>query len=267
MALLPDGMSMAKRKRQHSTQSRSGRLYRNWSIAVLVLCVYVAVIAGLLNKPSMPQPSHAATTSALASNSGSSVATPPITVIKAANPSSANTFSITFNITDDLASGTYGYWALGNYTRTVSASLDGNNTYYAIVTSRGTWRSIKGARSPITGVPEPINATGNFIGVYNAMIPGRLNTTLKLNGYVGTFNDSGTFADLLKNQSSQPGDSALNTFNWEALYLNTTPEYMNLISSYTIFDYGNQTYVLDCVPSGCSSSASANSYFYGNVVK
>ena len=156
----------------------------------LILCVGVVMIIAVASRQ------HASPHVMTASNLSNSTI-PTITIMKASNPSSASSFDITLNITNSLAIGNYGYWALGNYTQTIYGIQTGNTTYSILSTYKGTWRSIKGARNPITGQLEPTNASGTFTEVYNATLPGKLNTTLKLNGYIGTFNDGGTFADIV----------------------------------------------------------------------
>lgn len=58
--------------------------------------------------------------------------------------------------------------------------------------SEGTWRSIKGARTPVTRIPEQENATGNFISIYNATLPGVGNQTMIIR-CIGS-NDNCTFS-------------------------------------------------------------------------
>ena len=238
----------APKPRARKKQQRPGSPLK----AIMVLGACLIILAAIFSALQSSQPLPVSTSS---TSVQSSTTTYQVSVPKSHNPSNATTLNITFNIINDTAEGGYGYWALGNYTENVNAIL-GNLGYNAIVTAHGTWRSIKGAPSPITGVKEPINGSGRFTEIYDAIIPGRLNDTLMLSGYVGTFNDGATFPFLLENRSRQTRPAH---FNWPLLYFDTSAEYISILNSTTVFTYGNQTYSIVCA----GSSGSCKTYWNG----
>lgn len=140
---------------------------------------------------------------------------------------------------NDQNNANHGYWALGNYTKHIYATPAGNGTYFAIISLNGSWRTVKGVKSPNAGIPEPSNGTGTFSSVYYADVPGRLNTSNMLSGFIGTFNFNGTIGNIF-NQT--PPRTQL---NWAAAYFSTSVEYINIISENTIFVYKNQTLIQD----------------------
>ena len=105
--------------------------------------------------------------------------------------------NITFNVINDEYSGSYGLWALGNYTKNIRAMPIGNYSYLAKVTENGTWRTFNGLKSPGKGLIEPSNGAGVFHEVYYAQVPGDLNSTLKSYGFIGTYNFNGSYQRLL----------------------------------------------------------------------
>ncbi len=246
--------------KKHANRIHKGKkpMRQIWIAIAIVLCVYIVVFASTLAKPSKSYSVNAASSN----HSFQSSTVSPITSLRAGNISAAESFNITFNITNDLAYGVGGYWALGNYTRHVLVVQNGNRSYYAVVESEGTWKSIKGARNPVTGIPEQENATGNFISIYNATLPGVLNTSLKLNGYVGKYNVGGTFADILENQSDQLKVN-ITPFNWPKEYLSTSAEYMTLHRAETIFTLGNQTMIIRCIGSNDNCTFSGTGPYFG----
>lgn len=170
------------------------------------------------------------------------------TTIQQSGVTSNSTLNITFNIVNDESEGNNGYWALGNYTKHVYAVEVQDGNFNAIVTSYGTWRTVKGAPSPGNGTIEPANGSGTFTETYFAGIPGRLNYSRKLEGYVGAYNYNGTSLDLL----SQSGPSYQN-FNWPYLYFQTSGQYITLYKLNATFTYGNQTYAVTCNIANCTS--------------
>ncbi len=137
--------------------------------------------------------------------------------------------------------GNYGYWAIGNYTKHISVTQMGNSTanhsYLAVVTFNGTWRTIKGLKSPNAGTTEQSNGTGTFTSTYTAMLSGKLNTSYMLSGFIGVFNLNGSVANLL-NQTG-PRDP----FNWTTIYFGTNNDYMNILSENSVFIYKNESYI------------------------
>lgn len=224
--------------------------------AILILGAFAIILAVILHAPHpIQQPEVSPGNTSIQSTTAYNVSVPT-----AYNPANSTTLNISFNIINDTAAGRYGFWALGNYTENVYASYGGNLGYNAIVTFHGTWRSVKGARSPVTGALEPANGSGQFIDIYNAIIPGRLNDTLKLSGYVGTFNDGGTFKLILENQSNQTRPAV---FNWLGHYFGTSGDYVSFLNSNAVFMYDNQTMEILCGPANCTYSATPGSYFLG----
>ncbi len=148
--------------------------------------------------------------------------------------------NMTFGVCNDEASGNGGYWAIGNYTKNVQLRYLGSNTYLGKVTLNGTWHTIHGARSPGNATIEPANGSGTFYGVWYAQIPGKLNTSLTSNGFIGSFNFNGTYSDLLKPNGNQTGPS--NVYNWLYYRLDASVAYIHLINDTTHFTYMNQTY-------------------------
>ena len=55
---------------------------------------------------------------------------------------------------NDEDSGMVGYWALDNYTETVTVWQESSRELYAFVYYSGTWTAYAGALSPQVGTPE-----------------------------------------------------------------------------------------------------------------
>lgn len=252
----------SKSHRAHVTYSyeRSG-----WLMIAAVLCAYLVIFTAMASKSALDlnsvplRPSSITTTGIPILQATSTVA--PITAV---NPPDANTLNITYEVSNDMSLGAYGYWALGNYTKRIYAMPVGNNSYLATVSFYGTWRSITGARSPVTGLPLRTNATGNFIAVYYALIPGKLNTSLELSGDIGSFNAGGTYALLLENESKQMNYSNTDVFNWPSLYFSSSIEFLQVFNASDMFHYGNQTMLISCNDHTCNYTATPNSYFMGS---
>ncbi len=144
--------------------------------------------------------------------------------------------NITFNVINDEYSGSYGLWALGNYTKNIRAMPIGNYSYLAKVTENGTWRTFNGLKSPGKGLIEPSNGAGVFHEVYYAQVPGDLNSTLKSYGFIGTYNFNGSYQRLLA------GEDPASQFNWTTRYFGTANPYINILSINLTIMYHNQTY-------------------------
>ncbi len=200
------------------------------TIAVLVILLVLILLGGNSAQKGGPQ-AHGAGT----------VQTTAVQFSIPANNGTRNssTLNITFKVINDQNNGNHGYWALGNYTKHIYATSVGNGTYLATITLNGSWRTVKGAKSPNAGVPEPSNGTGTFHSVYYALVPGRLNTSNMLLGFIGTFNFNGTVGNILN--QTPPRDQ----LNWAAIYFSTSYEYINLLSENTSFVYKNQTLIQD----------------------
>ncbi len=154
-------------------------------------------------------------------------------------PGNSSRLNITYNILNDEDYANHGYWAIGNYTKHINATFIGKGTYLAEITLSGSWRTVKGAKSPNAGVPEPANGSGTFNSIYYVLVPGRLNNSNMLSGFIGTFNLNGSIGRILN--QTQPRYS----FNWTSAYFGTANEYINLVSENTIFVYQNQTLIQD----------------------
>jgi hypothetical protein len=249
-----------KRKYKIHPDERKG-----WLLIVAVLCVYAVIFAATVSKSSlgldsMPLHPNPTTTIEIPTLQATSTVVP----ITAVNPPDANTLNITYEVSNDMSLGAYGYWALGNYTKRIYARPVGNNSYLATVSFHGTWRSITGARSPVTGLPLRANATGNFLAVYYALVPGKLNTSLELSGDIGSFNAGGTYALLLENESAQMNYSNTDVFNWPLLYFSSSIEFLQVSNASDLFYYGNQTMLIGCNDYKCNYTATPNSYFMGS---
>lgn len=177
----------------------------------------------------------------------------------AASPLNGSIANITFNVCNDEGYGSGGwYWSIGNYTKNVQIKSIGNNSYYVMVTFNGTWATVAGARSPNNGITEPANGSGTFHEVYYAQVPGQLNRSMTLNGFIGSFNFGGTTADLRKLYGTQSGDPT--PYLWSVPYLHTTPPYFKIIGANATFLYGNTAAMVSTI------NSSAGMVDHGDVV-
>ena len=137
----------------------------------------------------------------------------------------APTVHVSFVVHNDEDTGLVGYWALDNYTKTVTLWNIGGGVYAVNVTYSGTWCTFAGAKSPSAGTIEPTNECGLMTGGYDGTLtPGsgvNLNSSAPKSGTVGggVFNFGGSEADILKQTYGlQSGDPAADLFSWTAYY-------------------------------------------------
>jgi hypothetical protein len=151
--------------------------------------------------------------------------------------------NITFTVSNDEAAGNYGYWAILNYSKNVQAYSAANGTYNATIVSTGTWSTVKGARSPATGIIEPTNGTGRFFMVYHTTIVyAAPNASKKSEGVIGSYDFGGSASDLLRSEYNQTGPRT--PFNWVTSYFgNSAVLYVSGI--YARFTYDNNTYLFN----------------------
>ena len=152
--------------------------------------------------------------------------------------------SISMNVINDEDSGMVGYWALDNYTKTVTVWQEPNGIYYANVTYSGTFTTYDGALSPQNGVKETQTVTGTFTGGYVATFTGTLNANMQLNGYIGSYNFGGTVTDILKGMYNNGQTGATNAYDWLTAYFGNSA-----LNSFTeaswgwTYQYENQIWI------------------------
>lgn len=149
--------------------------------------------------------------------------------------------NIVYTVIDDEDSGFSGYWAMDNYTKHVKVWLEPNGTYYATAQYEGQWTTYTGALSPENGAPE-ILASGTFHGGYSMYITGTLSTGLKMFGYIGSYNFSGTRSDIILGTygAGQTGDAT--PYNWLSAYFEPGFSYSMPSWGWT-YIYESQTWI------------------------
>jgi hypothetical protein len=126
--------------------------------------------------------------------------------------------SISYNVVNDEDSGFVGYWALDNYSKTVTVWQESNGIYYAVAYYTGTWTTFAGALSPESGALEASGGTGSFSGGYVMTITGKLNSNLRLHGFIGTFNFGGTQKDILLGSYGKGQTGSTTAYDWVSAY-------------------------------------------------
>jgi hypothetical protein len=135
-----------------------------------------------------------------------------------------------------------GYWALDNYTKTVTVWQMTSGEYYAVASYSGTWTTYEGALSPQNGTTEPVTATGTFQGGYIATFTGTLNTSLRTQDNIGTINMGGSRSDILLGiYSKQTGDSTY--YNWATPYFGNSVQALSLAYWSWTYQFGTQTWI------------------------
>ena len=131
----------------------------------------------------------------------------------------------TMKVINDEDSGNVGYWALDNYTKSITAWQTDPNSYFANVIYNGTWCTFKGALSPGKGIVEPANGCGIMNGGYTATFNANtFNSLATTTGSIGTFNFGGTENDILLGSYSSNQIGSPNAFDWVTYYF---PGYTN----------------------------------------
>lgn len=127
--------------------------------------------------------------------------------------------NINYKVTNDEDSGNVGYWALDNYNKNLKVWQVPDGSFYAVVRYNGNWNTFAGALSPGLGIAESKDASGTFQGGYVATFTGTFNHgTLKTNGNIGTFDFSGTKADILKGTYGAGQTGPTTVYDWESAY-------------------------------------------------
>jgi hypothetical protein len=124
--------------------------------------------------------------------------------------------NITYKVVNDEDSGNVGYWALGSYNKSVQVWMTADNNCYATVRYEGKWQTFTGALSPGAGVLETKDVSGTFEGGYTATFTCTGCTPTK--GNIGTFDFSGTKADVLLGTYGAGQTGATPTLDWTSVY-------------------------------------------------
>ncbi|MCZ7356788.1 MAG: hypothetical protein O8C66_12055 [Candidatus Methanoperedens sp.] len=126
---------------------------------------------------------------------------------------------ISLKVTNDEDSGNVGYWALDNYNKIVQVWKVPDGSFYAVVKYDGKWQTFKGALSPGNGSSQLKDASGTFKGGYIAIFNGTFDPgTRKTKGSIGSFNFSGTKADILLGTYGAGQTGITPTFNYLSAY-------------------------------------------------
>lgn len=104
---------------------------------------------------------------------------------------------INYKVTNDEDSGFSGYWALDDYKKHIKIWNVPDGSFYAVVKYEGKFHTYVDALSPQNGLTESKDATGKFNGGYVATFTGTFSPTLATRGDIGTFDFTGTKADIL----------------------------------------------------------------------
>jgi len=185
-----------------------------------------------------------ANSSPLISTTIPAVTVPSTTTVYVFNPSTATqSMNISLKVYNDEMPGMFGYWALGNYTRTVKAYYIGNSSYYLIIGLNGTWNTFAGALSPKNGSVQPANGSGTFNVAYTAIESNvTLNKSAQLSGYIGAFNLNGTQQDIANQTYNNQSGISNNTFSWTQRYFGFqgVPQIYGNYSA--VFKYNSETF-------------------------
>ncbi len=131
--------------------------------------------------------------------------------------SSTPVANVIYVVHHDSDSGFHGYWALDNYTKTITIWSIGNENYVVNATYSGIFCTFAGSKSPEIGAVEPTSGCGIMKGGYegNLTTSALLNTSI-VSGAIQTpsgspFNYGGTSANILLGVGNPdtPG-----SFNW-----------------------------------------------------
>ncbi|MDG6912773.1 MAG: hypothetical protein JRN35_06805 [Nitrososphaerota archaeon] len=152
-------------------------------------------------------------------------------------------------VTYDVDSGYAGYWALDNYTKTLTVWYQPSNaTYYFVESYTGTSTTYSGIVSPgsipgATCVQEGATGVAYMSGYISGWVTaGTYNPTLPTTGFVGNYNYGGSKANLGACGAGYTGSPAPNPVDLLGHYFNTGYTYTTPPWALTYF-YQGQTWV------------------------
>lgn len=162
---------------------------------------------------------------------------------------------ISFVWTQVEDAGSVGYWALDTYLQTDLVWQARDGSFYEHILLIGTWQTFQGAYSPVAGVPEPKDGTGQIVGAYFIHFTATFNPgSMPRFAFLGVFSAGGTQSDILLGMYAyQVGNNALFDAyggEWAALYFDgfAGQTFLEYVYSYLYFYQG--------FPSACFGSTS-----------
>jgi len=150
---------------------------------------------------------------------------------------------VNMKVTNDEDSGFVGYWALDKYSKHIQIWQTSNDAFFAFVNYDGTFQTFNGAKSPMNGITETKDATGDMKGGYIATFNGVFNSNAAYptHGFIGAFDFGGTKNDILKGTygAGQVGDT--NPFSYLSAYFSSYSNFNQPKWGWT-YTYKNQVW-------------------------